>query len=62
METDQILVNWDKRVKRSRVPDLCEEALELMIQELSLETNKAVVPEVEVVACDALAEDCQCQN
>ena len=54
--------NWDKWVKRSRVPDICEEAPESMIQELSLEANKVEVPEVEIVACDATIEDWQSRN
>ena len=33
-----------------------------MIQELSLKANKAVVPKVEVVACDAMVEDWRSRN
>ena len=60
METYQISINWDKRVNRSHVlaicEDICEETPESMIQELSVKANKVVVPEVEVVACDAMTE------
>ena len=42
---------------------MCVTALESIIQELSFEANKALVPEV--VACEAMAKDwlaCNCRN
>ena len=50
MEIDLITNKWERRVKRFRVPNICEEALELIIQELVLEVNKTDIPEMDACA------------